>query len=159
MIRQQQLRHEFVTNVPDKLEHGVLYVSMEYATVVHSCCCGCGAEVVTPLTPTDWKMTFDGETISLWPSIGNWNEKCRSHYIIEGNRVIGAHYWSDRQISAEIQRDAAAKKTFYAARNEDTKIDTHPPAVEVQTAEPGLWRRMWNRMSFFVLNWSRRGGG
>ena len=30
-------------------------------------------EVVTPFTPTEWRMTFDGETLSRWPSIGNRN--------------------------------------------------------------------------------------
>ena len=53
------LAFEFVQAIPEKLEDGTLYVSMDYATVVHKCCCGCGREVVTPLSPTDWKLTFD----------------------------------------------------------------------------------------------------
>ena len=61
MMRHHVLLHRFVTNIPDSVEPGYLYVSMEYATAAHSCCCGCGEEVVTPFTPTDWKMTFDGE--------------------------------------------------------------------------------------------------
>jgi hypothetical protein len=43
---------------------------------------------VTPFTPTDWRMTFDGESVSLDPSVGNWNQKCRSHYVIRRNRVL-----------------------------------------------------------------------
>ena len=31
---------------------------------------------------------FDGRTISLNPSIGNWSYPCRSHYWIKGNRVV-----------------------------------------------------------------------
>ena len=81
------LEPRFVKAVPRDLEPGVLYVSMEYGTVVHSCCCGCGFEVVTPLTPTDWRLTFDGESVSLWPSVGSWNLPCQSHYVIENNRV------------------------------------------------------------------------
>ena len=80
-MRFTHLQHRFVPHIPEKLEPKVLYISMEYATAAHSCCCGCGEEVVTPLTPTDWRMTFDGETISLSPSIGNWNLRCRSHYV------------------------------------------------------------------------------
>jgi len=34
--------------------------------------------VVTPLSPTGWSLIFDGETVSLYPSIGNWNFPCRS---------------------------------------------------------------------------------
>jgi hypothetical protein len=117
-MRYTRLDHQFVTNLPDRLEPGVLYISMEYATVAHLCCCGCGVEVVTPLTPTDWNMTFDGETISLSPSVGNWNDACRSHYVVKRSRVITALPWSDRQIEAERHRDRTAKRNYYEAESE-----------------------------------------
>lgn len=82
------LSHEFVPSIPDTLEEGVVYISIPYATAVHLCCCGCKNEVVTPITPTDWELTFDGETISLYPSIGNWGFACQSHYWIRRNRVV-----------------------------------------------------------------------
>ena len=82
------LEYEFVTHIPDTLVEGVVYVSIPYTTVLHLCCCGCGEEVVTPLRPTDWNLTFDGETISLCPSVGNWRFACRSHYWIRRNEVI-----------------------------------------------------------------------
>ena len=59
------LKHEFVEFIPEHLPEGTIYVSIRFATASHKCCCGCGKEVVTPLSPTDWKLTFDGETISL----------------------------------------------------------------------------------------------
>ncbi len=71
MTWQTKLEHRFVERIPRAPEPGVLYISVEYATAAHSCACGCGEEVMTPLTPTDWKMTFDGETVSLSPSVGN----------------------------------------------------------------------------------------
>ena len=92
MTRNCSLRHEFVTYIPDTLEDGVLYVSIRYATVVHRCCCGCGNEVVTPLDPSDWEMMFDGKSISLSPSIGNWSLACQSHYWISRNKVRWARY-------------------------------------------------------------------
>jgi hypothetical protein len=76
------MQHKFVEFVPEDIQPNTLYVSVEYGTAVHKCCCGCGEEVVTPLTPTDWKLKFDGESVSLAPSIGNWSFKCRSHYFI-----------------------------------------------------------------------------
>ena len=112
-MRHQTLEHRFVRNVPRELEPGVLYISMEYATAVHSCCCGCGDRVVTPFTPTDWKMTFDGDSVSLHPSIGNWNQKCRSHYVIRRNRVVEAGSWSGKQIEAERHRDKQTKAAYY----------------------------------------------
>ncbi|MRX07141.1 hypothetical protein GJ697_04750 [Pseudoduganella sp. FT25W] len=114
MMRHQTLAHRFVRNVPRELDQGVLYISMDYATAVHSCCCGCGERVVTPFTPTDWRMTFDGESVSLNPSVGNWNQKCRSHYVIQRNRVLEAGPWSKNQIEAEGRRDKRAKLAHYA---------------------------------------------
>ena len=115
MMRHHRLEHRFVTSIPRKLEQGLLYVSMEYATAAHSCCCGCGQEVVTPLTPTDWQLTFDGETVSLWPSIGNWSFECKSHYIIERSEIIQVVPWSDRKIDRNRFLDRLAKSKFYAA--------------------------------------------
>ena len=97
-MRMTRLMHEFVDFIPDKLEDGVLYVCIQFATVVHRCCCGCGREVVTPLSPTDWTLIFDGRSISLDPSIGNWSFSCQSHYWIRRNRVIWDRRWSKEEI-------------------------------------------------------------
>lgn len=91
------LAHKFVKSVPDVLEDGVIYVSVDYATAIHKCCCGCGNEVVTPLTPEGWKLTFDGKTVSLDPSIGNWNFKCKSHYWITRNIVEWCPKWDEQR--------------------------------------------------------------
>lgn len=113
MMRISQLAPEFVKHIPHVLDPGKLYISMEYATAAHSCCCGCGEEVVTPFTPTDWCMTFDGESVSLSPSVGNWYLACKSHYVVKKGRVLEALPWSDRQIDAEWERDREAKDSFY----------------------------------------------
>jgi len=148
-MRYARLNHHFVTKLPDRLEPGVLYISIEYATAAHLCCCGCGIEVVTPFTPTDWNMTFDGETISLWPSIGNWNEKCRSHYVIERSRVVPALQWSDRRIEAEWQRDRAAKDSYYAADDEQSSWATATP-LPTPIDEGSSW---WSRMRGWFRKW------
>lgn len=109
----RSLRHRFVQFLPETLEPGILYISLEYVTASHLCCCGCGEEVVTPFSPVGWRMTFDGETISLWPSIGNWNLRCRSHYIIDRGRIVVAGPWSDEQIAAERSRDKKAKADYF----------------------------------------------
>ena len=108
--RTTKLTHRFVKSVPETLEDGVLYVSVEYATAIHKCCCGCGKEVVTPLSPRDWKLIFDGETISLYPSIGNWSFPCQSHYWITNNQAEWAVKWSKRQIAAVRKKDQQGKK-------------------------------------------------
>jgi len=150
MIRHQTLEHRFVRNVPRELDPGVLYISMDYATAIHSCCCGCGDRVVTPFTPTDWRMTFDGESISLQPSVGNWNQKCQSHYVIQRSRVLEASPWSPSQVEAERGRDKRAKAAHYSHRR-DAEPDVVSPAKSCAFSpgaqatarpSPGIWSRL-----------------
>jgi hypothetical protein len=107
------LQHKFVEFIPDVLEEGILYISIEYCTAIHKCVCGCGNEVVTPLSPTDWKVTFDGKTVSLDPSIGNWNFKCKSHYWIIKNKVKFARKWKDWEIKEGREGDAENKENYF----------------------------------------------
>lgn len=77
--------HQFVVLMPKTLEQGILYISFEHNTIVHLCACGCGCKVATSISPESWKITYDGKTISITPSFGNWNLECKSHYIIRKN--------------------------------------------------------------------------
>lgn len=115
MKRQTALAHEFVEYMPDQLKEGILYVSTTFATVSHKCCCGCGREVVTPLSPTDWKLIFDGQSISLDPSIGNWSFPCKSHYWIRNGKVRWAGRWAQEEIDAGRAADRLAKERNFAA--------------------------------------------
>jgi len=108
------LEYEFVDVIPGKLEEQTLYVSMDYATAVHKCCCGCGREVVTPLSPTDWKLIYDGVSVSLSPSIGNWSFECRSHYWIRKCKVRWSRSWSQKKIDAGRERDRKMKERYYS---------------------------------------------
>jgi hypothetical protein len=114
-----KIRHEFVEFIPSTRKDGVIYVSIKYATAVHNCCCGCGNKVVTPISPTDWKLTYDGETISLYPSVGNWSFGCRSHYWITNNRIRWASSWTNEQIQQGKARDQEVKQEYY--KNSDTR--------------------------------------
>ncbi|MBX3165132.1 MAG: hypothetical protein KF900_11700 [Bacteroidetes bacterium] len=107
------LQHRFVDFIPEKLEGGILYISMEYCTAIHLCVCGCGNEVVTPISPTDWKLSFNGESVSLTPSIGNWNFKCKSHYWITNNQIEMAKKWSKKKIDSGRKADEYQKKIYY----------------------------------------------
>lgn len=108
----EQFRAVFVEDIPDKLEPNALYVSIPHATVLHLCACGCGNEVVNPLTPTDWRLSFNGK-VSLSPSIGNWSFPCRSHYWITDERVHWSTSWSDAQIYRNRAEDQEVKRRFY----------------------------------------------
>lgn len=131
-----RLRHEFVEYIPEGPENGVLYVSMPYATAVHNCCCGCGREVVTPFSPTDWKLLFDGESVSLTPSIGNWSFDCQSHYWIERDVVRWAGRWSREEVEAGRRRDQIAKAHQYG------NSGTAEPPVGSTSSKRSWWGRM-----------------
>lgn len=138
-MRHRTLTPRFVQAIPRALEAGVLYVSMEYGTVVHSCCCGCGLEIVTPLTPTDWHLSFDGEAVSLWPSVGNWSLPCKSHYVIRRNQVIESGVWHQERIDAEQRRDKVAKAKFYGS--------PQLALGEEEKESEGFWSRLMRRWS------------
>jgi Family of unknown function (DUF6527) len=119
MKRQTALAHEFVEFMPDQLKDGILYVSMPFATVAHKCCCGCGHEVVTPLSPTDWKLIFDGQSVSLDPSIGNWSFPCKSHYWVRNGKIRWSTKWTQEEVDAGKAADRMAKQRYFGGRHED----------------------------------------
>lgn len=99
------LEHRFVDLVPTNLDTGVVYVSIRYRTAAHLCACGCGHRVITPLRPHRWSLIFDGDTVSLHPSIGNGQTPCRSHYFIRQSQVLWAADLTDDQFEAARKRD------------------------------------------------------
>lgn len=92
------MNHKFVEYIPKEIEEDIIYVSTKFKTVVHMCPCGCKEKIVTPLSPAAWELTFDGETISLYPSIGNWKLKCKSHYWIKNNKIKWSYSFSEEEI-------------------------------------------------------------
>jgi Family of unknown function (DUF6527) len=144
MKRGTVLTHEFVDFIPGELKDGTIYVSVAYATAAHKCCCGCGREVVTPLSPTDWKLIFDGESVSLEPSIGSWNFPCQSHYWIERNRVRWARRWSEKEIKAGRERDSLAKERYYggAETSDDGDTITIVGGPEESNPRENFWWRL-----------------
>jgi hypothetical protein len=88
-------------------------------------------------------MTFDGETVSLRPSVGNWNLACRSHYVTERGRVHEAGPWTDAQIAAERQRDKAAKARHYGTpKQPKAKLEPVPHATSSRHDDPGFRARV-----------------
>ena len=101
-----KLKLQITETIPEDIEEGILYVSFTYWTTAHKCGCGCGQKVVLRLSPKHWAITLNGESVSMYPSIGNWQLPCRSHYWIEEGRILQARRWSD----AEIMRNRVMTK-------------------------------------------------
>lgn len=117
-MKQNLFKHKFVKLIPNKVKEGTLYISIPYATATHKCACGCGEIVVTPIQPTDWNITWNGKTITIDPSIGNWSLLCKSHYWIEENKIIWAKKWSSSKIKMGRKKDAIAKKKYFKKLND-----------------------------------------
>ena len=138
-MRIRALEPRFVEHLPERLDDGVLYISEPFALAAHKCCCGCGEEVITPLKPAHWRIIKGPHGVSLWPSIGNWKFRCRSHYWIRDNQVISASSMSPRQIEQVERRDR---------RDADRHIQTiNRQAASRQTSSAGTksWlARAWH---------------
>lgn len=120
-------------------------MSMEYKSIIHLCLCGCGKKVVTPLSPTGWKMTFDGKTITVYPSIGNWSLSCRSHYWITNSQVEWAKQWSQERIDAGFAHNAELKRAYYEDK-EPTGPETPAPGTNDAVAHPARREGGWTRL-------------
>jgi hypothetical protein len=113
-LKAQSVRPEYVDLIPKELEDGVLYISKRFRTASHRCCCGCGIKIVTPLRETEYELTDRRDLVSLYPSIGNWNHPCQSHYWIRDNRVVWARAMSKADIRLGREHDDALKEAYFA---------------------------------------------
>ncbi len=123
-MRVHRLEPTFVTYVPRDLEDGRLYISMEYATAVHLCACGCGTKTVTPLSRGGWTLTFNG-AVTLRPSVGNGQARCRSHYLVNDDKV----HW--------LPPIGAEETSAAIARDHDDAVSAHTPPIRA-----GWWSRL-----------------
>lgn len=145
------LTHEFVKTIPPEAEHGKLYISIEFATAVHLCACGCGNKVVTPISPAQWLLTYDGESVSLSPSIGNWQFPCRSHYWVRNNRIRWGPQWTDAEIAAGRARDQRDVERHYSG---GARVDRVDYTAEPVRGRQGLFARLWR---WIMRRGARRG--
>jgi len=133
-----KLEHRFVESAPHILESGVVYVSIRHKSVLHLCACGCGYEVVTPLAPHRWQLTFDGVTVSLEPSVGNSVLPCRSHYFITNNEVDWHRPMTDKAIKWARAKDERAVVTA---------LGPAEPTIRVETVvSDNSWRKRLRRL-------------
>ena len=106
----------FVEYVPLELEEGFLYISMKYATATHLCACGCKQKVITPISPNAWSLWFDGVSVTLSPSIGNYEQDCYSHYFIRKNRVVWCTHHRNEVASSSKKNRKNKRKWFKFGR-------------------------------------------
>ena len=113
-MKTSSLTYQSVEFIPERLSPGVLYVSHKYNTATHLCCCGCGEEIVTPIMPTEWQLTLNGNRPTLNPSVGNWSLPCRSHYWIKNGQVEWSYQMSEWEIQRGRDMDRRLKDQYYS---------------------------------------------
>lgn len=111
-------RSECVHFMPKQLQPGVLYVSDEFSTAAHLCACGCGTKIRTPLGATEWKITETPYGPTLWPSVGNWQQRCRSHYVISRGKVLWGAQWTEEQIRVGRANENRRRNGYYQEQSQ-----------------------------------------
>ncbi len=148
-MKQVRFRHEVVVSIPETLQANTLYLTTEEDVAGHLCACGCGREVITPLSPTDWSITIDRRGASLSPSIGNWAFPCRSHYFIWDGVVVWARDMSDKAVAQGRRRDKERKLGHYERLNglpvslEKSPELSSSPTHQSASQRLGAW---WKRL-------------
>ena len=108
----------YVAVIPEQLTEGILYICDRYRVAVHKCCCGCGKDVFTPLSPADWSIKNESGAVTLQPSIGNWGMACQSHYWIRRNKVMWVARMSPAEIDRVRKRDQRDKRAYIERVNQ-----------------------------------------
>lgn len=100
-------------HIPSELEPGVLYLSQEFEFTAHLCSCGCGSKIRIPLGPTEWEFTDTKGGPTLFPSVGNWQQKCQSHYWITKGEIRWAPKWSSEEIAEGRRNEEKRRQAYY----------------------------------------------
>ena len=116
-MRIDRIRLDLVEFMPSTLEPGVLYVSEKYRTAAHLCACGCGEKIRTQLGPLGWKFTNQRQGPSLYPSIGNWQKPCRSHYFINRGLVVWATALTEAEMLYGRQAELKRRDAYFREQN------------------------------------------
>lgn len=123
-----------VEYMPKELESGILYVAEKFDAAAHLCACGCGSKVNTPLGPTEWSFKETSKGPSLYPSVGNWQLKCQSHYWICDGGIKWSNKWTSEQIAAGRRREDMCREKYFSSLG------------DIPARDSGLW--IWLKSLF-----------
>lgn len=99
--------------MPQELEPGILYVSEEFETAAHLCPCGCGSKIRTPLGSTEWSYKETKQGPTLYPSVGNWQQECQSHYWIRRGKIVWSKKWTQKEIETGRRAEQKRREEYY----------------------------------------------
>jgi hypothetical protein len=112
---------------------------------------GCGTKIVTPLRETEYELIERDGSVSLHPSIGNWNHPCQSHYWIRDNHIV----WAGPMSKAAIQSERAYDDEVKA---EHCRLAVVAPRMEPDSSMAAVMPRSPFRIRRRPTSGSRRVG-
>lgn len=115
MNRIRRFEHRFCEFIPESLEQGVVYLAPQHHACLHLCACGCGEEVSTPLSATEFAYSIENKGVTLFPSIGNHDFPCRSHYFITNGAVRWSYKMDPEEIDYGRRLDRDLKASYYGS--------------------------------------------
>ncbi|MCM4156824.1 DUF6527 family protein [Gramella sp. AN32] len=128
-----------VKYLPKDLEQEILYVSEEFGIAGHLCPCGCKNKIMTPLDPSEWSFKEVNNIPTLYPSIGNWQLPCRSHYWITDGNIKWSYDWNENEIIAGREVEAKKREAYYNN-------------LEIKQAKKSVLRRILDWFSKLLSN-------
>ena len=85
----KEYKHKFIRYMPDKIQPGIIYITVFYGQITFRCPCVRGEVIKRILKPgqvNPFWFEFDGHTVTLGPQIVS--VQCQTHFRIINNKVV-----------------------------------------------------------------------
>ena len=86
----------------------------------------------------------DGVSVSLSPSIGNWSEKCQSHYWIINNKIQWASKFSRHEILQTRRARELEREQYFSANTKPETGRFEPERFPIVTSMRRCLTRIWH---------------
>lgn len=111
-----------VLYMPSDFKEGILYVSKKFGVAAHLCACGCGNKVITPLGATEWTIKEEDFGVSVYPSIGNGQLPCKSHYLINNGKIIWCDQMTESKTHQDFKKAEVQRALYYSKYNRHSRL-------------------------------------
>ncbi|MEZ4977362.1 MAG: DUF6527 family protein [Flavobacteriaceae bacterium] len=76
-------------------------------------------------------MLYDGESVSLKPSIGNWSYDCQSHYWITKDEIRWSTSWTKEEIDSVRKHEISERQSYFENKKPvEEELENVPIAQE-----------------------------
>lgn len=105
-------RYQLVDRIPAQMREGVVYHTEGFELAGLLCACGCGHRI-TLLVPDSHEVWDEGGYATVRPSVGVFDARCKSHYVISAGDV----QWLPAVTGAQAAKIMHAQIARHVARD------------------------------------------